>query len=65
MKMDFQRELSNLKEELNDTLGRHIQSLERKIDMEVNHVIARVEAVEDRVDRIDKHVSERDPLNQM
>ena len=62
MKMDFQRELSNLKEELNDTLGRHIQSLERKIDMEVNHVIARVEAVEDRVDRIDKHVSERDPF---
>ena len=55
--------LDSFRQEINDTLNKHIQSLERKIDTEVNHIVARVEAVEDRVDRINEKVQKRVPFD--
>ena len=55
--------LDSFRQEINDTLNKHIQSLERKIDTEVNHIVARVEAVEDRADRINEKVQKRVPFD--
>ena len=43
--------------------NKHIQTFERKIDTEVNHIVARVETVEVRVDKINEKVQKRVPFD--